>query len=168
MAIETSNVKPMEMTLTRFADMRYVGQEHAVTVELPRSIFEARDREAIKRAFDEVHLQRYGTCAPKEAAELVSLRATVVGVMRKPPPLSRDVDSGAPNKALTRVKKVYFKGDGFIETPVYSRNLLDAGVVIIGPALIEEHASTTVVAPGDQLLVDRFGNLDIAIGGARA
>ena len=166
-AIETSNVKPMEITLTRYADMRYVGQEHAVTVELPMSVFEARDREAIKRAFDEVHLQRYGTCAPKEAAEVVSLRATVVGVMRKPPPLSRDQDATSPQKALSRIKKVYFKAEGFIDTPIYIRNLLDAGAVIEGPALIEEHASTTVIAPGDQLSVDKFGNLDIVIGGAR-
>ena len=167
-AIDMSNVKPLETTFTRFADMRYVGQEHAVTVELARSIFDAQDRDAIKRAFDEVHLQRYGTCAPKEAAELVSLRATVVGVMRKPPPLSRDVDNDSPQKALARTKKVYFKGGGFVDTPVYTRSLLNAGAVIDGPALIEEHASTTVVAPGDQLRVDTFGNLDIAIGGARA
>ena len=38
-----------------------------------------------------------------------------------------------------------------------------AGNVIAGPALIEEHASTTVVHPGDRLEVDAFGNLVIDI-----
>ena len=41
------------------------------------------------------------------------------------------------------------------------------GARIAGPALIEEHASTTVLAPGDTLEVDVFGNLDIAIGSDR-
>jgi N-methylhydantoinase A len=45
-----------------------------------------------------------------------------------------------------------------------ARDLLRAGNKIAGPALIEEHASTTVVFPGDTLSVDRFGNLVIEIG----
>jgi N-methylhydantoinase A len=39
-----------------------------------------------------------------------------------------------------------------------------AGNRIAGPALIEERASTTVLAPGDTLEVDAAGNLLIAIG----
>jgi N-methylhydantoinase A len=149
--------------------MRYVGQEHAVTVELPQDYFAAQDREAIKRAFDDVHLQRYGTCAPKEPAELVSLRSTVVGLMRKPPVFSQELAHDASAEAaLDRRKPVYFKGHGFVDTPVYARMRLQAGMTIAGPALVEEHASTSVLAPGDTLNVDRFGNLDIAIGGGRS
>ena len=70
---------------SRALDMRYVGQEHPVTVDLSPAVFKRRDREAIKKHFDEVHQLRYGTCAPEERAEIVSLRATVSGVMKKPP-----------------------------------------------------------------------------------
>jgi N-methylhydantoinase A len=42
---------------------------------------------------------------------------------------------------------------------------LVAGNRIEGPALIEEHASTTVLHPGDACEVDAFGNLVISIGG---
>ena len=41
-----------------------------------------------------------------------------------------------------------------------------AGDNIKGPALIEEHASTTVIHPGDRLEVDPYGNLLIKIGAA--
>ena len=51
-----------------------------------------------------------------------------------------------------------------MRTPVYARDMLRAGNKIAGPALVEEHASTTVVFPGDALTVDRFGNLVIEIG----
>ena len=53
---------------------------------------------------------------------------------------------------------------GFRSTPVYARSALVAGNPIAGPALIEEHASTTVVLPGDVLVVNRFGILDLAVG----
>ena len=43
---------------------------------------------------------------------------------------------------------------------------LAAGNRIAGPALIEEHASTTVVHPQDVVTVDAFGNLRIEIGRA--
>jgi N-methylhydantoinase A len=50
-----------------------------------------------------------------------------------------------------------------VETPTYDRGRLKAGNRIEGPALIEEHASTTVVEPRDVLTVDAFGNLHIEV-----
>ena len=40
------------------------------------------------------------------------------------------------------------------KTPAYARDALRAGNRIAGPALIEEHASTTVLLPGDRMRVD--------------
>ena len=165
-AIAGTSVKPQEVAIARAADMRYVGQEHAVTVDLPMPLFAAQDREGIKRAFDEMHLLRYGTNAPKERAEIVSLRSTVTGVMRKPP--QEKIAAGAaepPRAAFTGTRPVFFaETNGFVDTPSYARAALLAGNAIAGPALIEEHASTTVVLPGDALAVDPFGNLAIAVG----
>ena len=56
---------------------------------------------------------------------------------------------------------------GFEPTPTYRRAALVSGNRINGPALIEEHASTTVLMPGDACEVDAYGNLVIAVGGAR-
>ena len=65
--------------------MRYVGQEHAVTVELPIDLFTSQDRDGIKKLFDAVHQTRYGFSVAGEKAEIVSLRGAVIGEMRKPP-----------------------------------------------------------------------------------
>ena len=56
-----------------------------------------------------------------------------------------------------------FPTTGMVDTPTYDRALLKAGNRIAGPALVEEHASTTVVHPKDVLEVDAFGNLHIEI-----
>ncbi len=166
-AIAGSSVAPQRVVVKRAADMRYVGQEHAVTVDLPLGVFGRGDRKAIKRHFDAMHAQRYGTSAPEERAEIVSLRSTVTGLMRKPP--QRKIARGqkaAPAAALSGKRQVYF-GGRFRATPTYRRTALLAGNRIKGPALIEEYASTTVLMPGDTLDVDAFGNLVIAVGGER-
>jgi N-methylhydantoinase A len=168
-AIASTSVTPHKITVKRAADMRYVGQEHAVTVELPLKVFAKRDRRAIKRLFDEMHELRYGTCAPQERAEIVSLRSTVAGIMRKPPQAKIGRGRGVPRaEAFTGKRPVYFSEAGaFRDTPTYRRAALLAGNRIKGPALIEEHASTTVLMPGDACEVDAYGNLVIAVGAAR-
>ncbi len=164
-AIAATAIAPQKITLKRAADMRYVGQEHAVTVDLPLRVFSRQDRAAIKRHFDEMHLQRYGTSAPQEPAEIVSLRTTVTGEMRKPRHGKiRKGSATPPRAAVTGTRKAYFDRR-FVATPTYSRAALLAGNKISGPALIEEHASTTVLMPRDRMKVDAYGNLVIEIGG---
>ena len=149
--------------------MRYFGQEHAVTVDLPHVFFQNQDRAAIKNHFDEVHKVRYGTSAPKEAADIVSLRVTVLGRMKKPPRNAVVEGLAAPDaQALRAHKPVYFRSAGqYVATPVFKRERLKSGNLIEGPALVEEHASTTVVQPGDTVKVDLYGNLQISIGSDR-
>ena len=166
-AIAATSIKPHKITVKRALDMRYVGQEHPVTVDLPMRVFQKQDRAAIKQHFDDDHLQRYGTSAPAERAEIVSLRVTVAGLMKKPPQEKIKKGTAAPPKAAFAGRRpVEFDGR-FRATPTYARAALLAGNKINGPALIEEHASTTVLMPGDRLTVDAYGNLVIAVAGAK-
>ena len=152
-----------DLVIQRGADMRYVGQEHAVTVDIPLELFKAQDRDGIKKRFDAVHETRYGYAAPQEKAEIVSLRSATIGMMPKPPFDRLKAGIASPDAAFRGKRPVYFSGAGMVSTPTYDRNLLEAGNRIAGPALIEEHASTTVVHPKDVLEVDAFGNLLIEI-----
>jgi N-methylhydantoinase A len=166
-AIASTSVRPHAITVKRALDMRYVGQEHPVTVDLPMRVFQKQDRKAIKQHFDDDHMQRYGTSAPAERAEIVSLRTTVTGLMKKPPLDKIGKGSGAPPKpAFSGKRKVSFDGR-FRDAPTYRRAELLAGNKVSGPALIEEHASTTVLMPGDRMTVDAYGNLVIKVAGAK-
>jgi N-methylhydantoinase A len=166
-AIASTSVKPHQITVKRALDMRYVGQEHPVTVELPMRVFQKQDRAAIKKHFDDDHMQRYGTSAPNERAEVVSLRVTVTGLMKKPPQEKiRRGTAKPPKSAFTGRRKASFDGK-FRDTPTWRRAELLAGNKINGPALIEEHASTTVLMPGDKMSVDAYGNLVISVAGAK-
>ncbi|WP_374668553.1 hydantoinase/oxoprolinase family protein [Ramlibacter sp.] len=146
----------------RAADMRYVGQEHSVTVDLPAALFAAQDVAGIKRQFDAIHARRYGFSNANAPAEIVSLHASVIGPLPKPESPRLAASQHAP---AHEARPVYFsEAGGFVDTPVVQRAALAAGDTLAGPALVEEHASTTVVLPGDHLEVSPWGDLVIRIG----
>ena len=148
----------------RFLDMRYVGQEHAVTVEIPSKVFKGELLSSLKAVFDAVHLERYGRGSPHEPCEIVSLRSAVIGELKKP--ALESVQRGTkkpPQIAHMGMRSVVFDGKSGQQTPIYQREALLANNTIEGPALIIEHASTTVVYPGDVVVVDDHGNLHIQI-----
>ena len=156
---------PGQVLVLRAADMRYVGQEHAVTVSIPSSYFACRDQAGIKSLFDAEHQRRYGTSAPGEQAEIVSLRVTVIGTLRKPVPAR--IGSGGPDpvpEAHDGMRQVFLE-TGPTEADRWNRAKLLAGNRIKGPALIEEFASTTFLSGDDNLEVDELGNLVITVGG---
>ena len=61
-------------------------------------------------------------------------------------------------------RPVSFRGLGYVETPVYRRESLGAGLTLTGPAIVEEPDSTTVVHPGDTLIVRPDGLLEVQLG----
>ena len=75
-------------------------------------------------------------------------------------------NSSATKAAFAGKRQVSFDGR-FRDAPTYRRSELLAGNKIKGPALIEEHASTTVLMPGDAMTVDAYGNLVIKVAGAK-
>jgi N-methylhydantoinase A/oxoprolinase/acetone carboxylase beta subunit len=50
-----------------------------------------------------------------------------------------------------------------IDVAVYDRYRLGPGASFIGPAIVEERESTTVVGPGATVSVDDQGNLTVEI-----
>jgi N-methylhydantoinase A len=160
--IEQYGLDLVELRVRRSADMRYVRQEHAVTVLLPPHVASEEDRAEVKRLFDAAHEQRFSHSAPEEDCEVVSLRATVIGVVRKPP-LTRTDATASVQVEPRGTRRVYTEADGWQEWPSYARASLPPGAALAGPALVDEPGTTTVVEPGDHLTVDEYGNLHVRV-----
>jgi len=165
-SLRASEVDFGNVRFERSADMRYVGQEHTVTVALPREIAGPSAHHIVKELFDAAHEQRYGHSAHDQPAQVVSLRVSAVGELGKPP--LREIDSGAsvpdPQARIATRMVVFSPDDGAVPTPVFNRAALLSGNAIDGPAVIEEPTATTLVRPGDHVSVDRLGNLLLTIG----
>ena len=149
----------------RAADMRYVGQEHPVSVDLPDSLFSSQSHSEFKKLLDQVHMHSYGFNAPDEPAEIVSLQSSVQGQLEKP--IIKKITKRRSNQYSLMPqghRPVFFDDLGkFVRTPVFSRDQLKCEDRIKGPAVIEEYASSTLVLPGDRLEVGKHGELVITI-----
>jgi N-methylhydantoinase A len=61
-------------------------------------------------------------------------------------------------------RRAWFDG-AWRDTPVYRREQLGSGAELVGPAIVEQLDSTTVIEPGDRVRVDADGNLEITVRG---
>ncbi len=160
---EKENVDGGAITIVHELDLRYVGQEHTLAVAVPASFTEGA-KSQIALDFDEQHLRVYGHNAPEEPKEIVSLKVIGLGNVTKPA-LERIPEGGeAPPPEARLGKRDVYAGKGqYRSFDIYRRDLLRAGNVIRGPAVIEEITATTVVEPGQGCRVDPYGNLIISI-----
>jgi N-methylhydantoinase A len=159
-------VKESDIQLLRAIDIRYLGQEHTLTIPLMSNNVTEQDKQSVCNRFDEFHEKTYRHSAPQEPKEIVSLRVIAIGVVSKPK--LRKLGSGLrrPSEhAFKGMRRVYFERENdFVNCPTYERDRLLSGNIIEGPAVIEEPTSTTLLHPGQVLTVDIYGNLLINVG----
>jgi N-methylhydantoinase A len=67
---------------------------------------------------------------------------------------------------LTEERQTWFAATGFCATPVYDRDRLPTGADFIGPAIVEQMDTTTVVPPHARVEIDTIGNLMITLPAA--
>ena len=142
----------------RAADLRYLGQEHTVTVPV-ESPGEWR---ALRGRFDEAHRRTYGYAAPEVEVQLLNLRLTVVYPLEHPrlPPLARGSEAVAPFET----RQIYsMRAQDSVECRVYQRDRLGAGDAIDGPAAVEEAGTTTIIDLGDVAQVEDHGCLVVEV-----
>jgi N-methylhydantoinase A len=151
-----------EPVILRSLDMRYAGQNYEREVSLPDGSFTAATADEMVRRFARAHDEFYGFSLEGEPVEFVNLRVVAIGPSDLAAAATTAAAEGRPNPLASR--PVAFRGAGFVPTPIYRRESLPAGFTLDGPAVIEEPDSTTVVHPGDTLLVRTDGLMEIAIG----
>ncbi|MCW8195653.1 hydantoinase/oxoprolinase family protein [Proteobacteria bacterium 005FR1] len=126
-------------------DLRYSGQSYSINVTfagLSGSV----------QSFHDQHEKLYGHRLARPV-ELVNLRQRVFS-----PATRLQLPELPPSdQVLPPESEADLYGIG--RTPIYQRSQLGAGFRIVGPALICETVSTTLLAKGWVLEVDRFGNL---------
>jgi N-methylhydantoinase A/oxoprolinase/acetone carboxylase beta subunit len=152
------------VTQLRSADARYAGQGYELNVELPPGALAQQDLRRFRAAFDEAYTARYGYASLGEPVEIVNWKLSAVAAGSRLT-LPKHPHQGGADQALKARRAAYFpeKG-GYVETPVYDRYRLSPGVTLVGPAVIEERESTSVLPPGCGARVDDYGSLLVEMG----
>jgi N-methylhydantoinase A len=144
----------------RFADMRYLGQEHTVKVPIPAGSIMPERIPEINEAFRRLHEQAY-TFRLESPVELVNYHLTAFGIVEKPE-LRKVPHKGLTlDKARKGERRVNFDEMGFHASPVFERDRFPAGKAFQGPMVIEEPAATIVVFPDQRVRKDEYGFLHI-------
>lgn len=152
------------IAIERYAELRYLGQEHTVKVPIQEADLADGDLSSLRGRFHGLHEKAYAHALPKLPVELVSLRLSAIGLTEKPDVRELTPPDNAPGNALKASRKAYFATDEApVDCPVYDRERFVPGERVMGPALVEEWTSTTLVLPGQQLEVDRYGNLILTV-----
>jgi N-methylhydantoinase A len=144
----------------RGLEMRYLGQNYELELPVPFERFDAATTDALWQRFHEAHEARFGFAIPGEIIEIVTYTVTAVAPTPKPDAVPIASGSGTPEPKARR--RVWFM-DGAHEVPVFERTALRFGQTILGPALIEEDASVTVLERGHRLRPDAAGHLLIDV-----
>jgi N-methylhydantoinase A len=155
--LASEGVSEDRMSFTPSLDMRYVGQSFELRVGTPAHALTAMDAPTLADNFFREHERVYGYAATTEPVEIVNLRLTATGAIRRPELRRLPEGTSDSASALKDHRQVWFEES--IRTSVYDRYQLRAGNVISGPAIVEEVDSTTVIHPGYHAVVDTFGNL---------
>jgi N-methylhydantoinase A len=146
-------------------DLRYMGQEFTLSVPVTLDQLKRGDRQGIRSAFDQLYEQRYAHHSPEEPVEMVNIRVGAVG--KRPALAFPTLASGGQAKPIAE-REVYFSDARKpLSAKVYRRDRLAAGSKIAGPALIQEHGTTTVLFENDCCEVAPSGELIVAVGGSR-
>jgi N-methylhydantoinase A len=153
-------------------DMRYVGQSFELKLEITKDLLRPtansrfRDPESeLAERFHALHRQRFSYASEGEAVELVNLRVKAIGHTAKPSFSPRPLGSPDPRVAHVGYKQVHFTdrdsagATRLLSAALYQRERLVPGHMIIGPAIVFQLDTTTVIPPDWVARVDGLGNL---------
>ncbi|MGF7234418.1 MAG: hydantoinase/oxoprolinase family protein [Frankia sp.] len=165
-------------THERWADARYAGQSHELTVAAAGGPTELR------AAFEAEHERRYGYRAADTAVEVVALRLVATLAGRRPTPPQQPEEptrarpAGTPSASRATAAPVgsrtgaggWSRRDLWVPEPVggavtrvpadiVPRGALGVGDVVPGPAVVEFDEATCLVRAGWTAVVDQVGTL---------
>ncbi|MDE0113499.1 MAG: hydantoinase/oxoprolinase family protein [Albidovulum sp.] len=149
----------------RSLDLRYVGEVHEVTIPLRTRTrrVTALNIEATLRSFHDAHEQLYSHKDPSHPVELLTVRIEYFGLRKAPREKGAEFGDEDPSQAIKGKRAITF-ADGRHETAVYAGEALRAGHFIHGPAAVESWGTTIMICPGQEALIDAFGNCIIENG----
>ena len=148
---------------SRYGYMRYAGQGFEVQVDLPAGAIGDDFGARAIAAFNDAYLQKHKFLDPEARIEAVDW--TLVASLpsgHESTAMARPREPDRPRGGGTR--PAWFpEAGGYVETRIIDRQAMNDGAEIIGPAIIEDPDSMTVLLSGDTARISAAGHLIIEI-----
>lgn len=156
-ALLTDNIPASEHEITYQADLRYAGQAFQITIDFTEDELKEKGVALLTEQFDGEHEQLF-TFKLDDGHEILMIRA--VAKARASSIAERQVGETGMSleQCIIAPSRFYYEGDWY-DANIYDRNKLNTGLKVVGPAIVGEMDSTSVVLPGFVAEVDAVGNL---------
>jgi N-methylhydantoinase A len=165
--LEEDGVSSDRIVIQRIADCRYLGQGYELRVDAAAGQVDHDWVEKVRSDFHDIHQREYSRRFEDSDIEIPNVRVRGIGLM--PALRTPEIEHGdaSPDAALRAERDAWFRVNGKLEavaTRYYDRTALKSGNRIQGPAILNQYDSTTVIPPGIEAHIDRFGNIVIEVG----
>ena len=145
------------------SDMRYKGQAMTLTVDFSED--DAKDTtsllEHLRVKFNEVHEHQFAFSHTNVELEIMRLRVRVIDASEEVAikPIEKAHTSTPPDDAIVNTQSIIYEGRK-VEATFWDRNkITKAGYKIVGPAVVTEMDSNTLILPGHIGEIDAMGNI---------
>jgi len=155
-ALVAPGARGMKTFERRMAFMRYVGQGHEITIELPERALAAADAEALRAAYEREYAVLFERHIPNAAIEILSWSVQVSTEAKLPAVQGK---AGAAPAPVPVAKRPVFDGRSgrTTEVPVYRREALPPGSAFAGPAIVAEDETSTYITASFAAHIDASG-----------
>jgi N-methylhydantoinase A/oxoprolinase/acetone carboxylase beta subunit len=155
------------VVVQRIVEARYLGQGYELRVDVDPGVVDHEWVEKLRGDFHDIHEREYSRRFEESDIEIPNIRVRGIGLMPELSTPEVEVGDQSPDDALRHEGEAWFLVEGALEqmaTRYYEREALRAGNRLVGPAIVNQYDSTTVIPPGVEAHVDRFGNIVIEVG----
>lgn len=147
---------------TRTAYMRYVGQGHEIPVTLPNHVLGTEDIASIRHSYDIEYARFFDRPVPGSDVEIMSYAVVVTTVVAEVSAPGRDESLFSVEAVPARTQLVRDTTTGAVaEWRIYDRKSLRPEETIIGPAIVAEDETSTLIGPGWTATVNGLGYIEM-------
>lgn len=153
---------PKEAQVLEFAaEARYPFQNNELTVPLEGNVLGAEDLAVFVEKFHNLHDEILGAKDEKEVIETVLWKVRAKGIMPDLKLHEQKLSNEQPEPlTIKSSRKAFFKEfGGMVKVSIYNGDLLKAGNIINGPAIIENPTTNIVIMPKSRATISRYGNV---------
>ena len=155
--IEETNIK-----FTRYGNFRYKNQEHTTEVQLSSGVISDQQISEIESVFHETYEHEY-TYRLDMPVELVGIHVVATSEVGKLTMKEMPSSGTMETEARKGEREVDYALEGTHKAQLYDGEKLEPGMEFVGPSIIEDSGSTTVVHPENKVYIDGYSNIHIEL-----
>ena len=158
--LNEQGVDDADVSVTREIDLRYKGQVHQVSIDVPNGSLSDDDLEDVLERWEEKYEALYGSGSTYADAQVELVNQRVLASAATTDPVLAAQEQSADDIQLG-TRDVYWPEPGYVSTDIYDGAKIAPDMEIDGPAIVQLPDTTVTIRPHQHATVDDYLNVII-------